>query len=70
MKSSALKEWIEFLLFETTRSVETLFVASGDVAGRRLTFCFRFGAFEDNDIAWHGLMWWEGENRSIFVVVK
>lgn len=56
MKSSALKEWIEFHLFETTRSAETLFVAGGDVTGRWFTFRFRFGAFEDNDIAWHGWM--------------
>lgn len=56
MKSSALKEWIEFHLFETTRSTETLFVAGGNVAGSRFTFRFRFGAFEDDDVAWHGLV--------------
>ncbi|MEN9991574.1 MAG: hypothetical protein RLZZ224_1276 [Verrucomicrobiota bacterium] len=54
MKSSALKEGIKFHLFQTTRSAETLFVTGRDVARSGFTFCFGFGAFENDDIAWHG----------------
>ena len=70
MKSTALKERIEFHLFETTRSTETLFVAGGHVAGGRFPFRFGFGAFENNDVAWHGLELWEGDTSLIFVFVK
>ena len=54
VKSAALEEVIELHFFKTTRSAQTFLVARGDVAGRRNTFGFRFGAFEDDDIAWHG----------------
>ena len=58
MKSAALEEGIEFHLFETTRGAQALFVTGGHVAGGRFPFRFGFGAFENDDVAWHGLVLW------------
>jgi hypothetical protein len=54
VKGAALQEVIEFHFLQTARSAQALLVARGDVTGRRNTFRFRFGAFKDDDIAWHG----------------
>lgn len=53
MKGSALEEVIEFHFFKASGSAQALFVARGDVTGRRLALSFRFGAFKDNNLAWH-----------------
>lgn len=54
VKGAALQKVIKLHLLQTARSAQTLLVARGDVAGRRDTFSFCFGAFKDDDIAWHG----------------
>lgn len=53
MKGSALEEVIEFHFLKAPRGAQALFVARGDVTGRRLALGFRFGAFKDNNLAWH-----------------
>lgn len=53
MKSSALKEVVELHFFKTTWRTQALFVARGDVTGRRLALGFRFGAFKYDNLAWH-----------------
>ena len=54
MKGALLKKVIEFHFFETTRSTQALFVARGDVTGRRFALSLGFGAFKNNNVAWHG----------------
>jgi len=50
----ALEVGIVLLFFKAARRAEALFVAGGDIPGDRLAFGNRFGAFEDDDVAWHG----------------
>ena len=53
VKSAALQERIILNLFQTVRRTQALFVTRGDVAGRRLSFGFGLGAFEDDDVSRH-----------------
>ena len=53
MKGAALEEVVEFHFLQTARGAETLLVTGSDVTGSRLALGFRFGAFKDDDIAWH-----------------
>lgn len=53
MKSAAFQERIVLNLFQTARRTQALFVARGDVAGRRFSFGFCLGAFEDDDVSRH-----------------
>ena len=55
MKRPALEIMVEFYLLETTRCPQTLLVTGRHVAGWLLALSLRFGAFEDDDIAGHGL---------------
>lgn len=54
VKGTALEEVVELHFLQTARSAQTLFVARGDVTGRRLALGLGLGAFKDDDIAWHG----------------
>ena len=54
VKSAALEEVIEFHFLQTARSAQALFIARSDVTGRRLALSLGFGAFKNNDLAWHG----------------
>jgi len=54
VKGATLKEVIEFHFFETTGCTQALFVARCDVTGRRLALSLGFGAFKNNNVAWHG----------------
>lgn len=53
VKGSALEEVVKFHFFQTSWRTQALFVARGDVTGRRLALSFRFGAFKDDNLAWH-----------------
>lgn len=49
----ALEVRIVLLLLEAARGIEALLVTGRDVAGDGLAFGNRFGALEDDDVAWH-----------------
>lgn len=53
MKGSALKEMIKFHFLQATWSKKAFLVTCGDVTGSRLALGFRFGAFKNDDLAWH-----------------
>lgn len=55
MKRPALEIMVEFYLLQTTRCPQTLLVAGRHVTGWLLALSLRFGAFENDDIAGHGL---------------
>ena len=62
MEGVSLEIRIVLLLLETARGVQALLVTGRDVAGDGLAFGNRFGAFEDDDVAWHkiGMVDWVG----------
>ena len=51
---------VVLLFLKTARGIEALLVACRDVSGDGLAFGNRFGALEDDDVAWHklGFVWW------------
>jgi hypothetical protein len=53
VKGAALEEVVELHFLETARSAEALFVTRGDVTGSWDALGFRFGAFKDDNLAWH-----------------
>lgn len=53
MECVALEIWIILLFFKAARGVQALLVAGRDVAGDGLAFGNRFGALNDDDVAWH-----------------
>ena len=50
MKRAALQERIVLNLFQAAGSTQAFFITRGDVAGRRLSFGFSLGAFEDENV--------------------
>lgn len=70
MKRAALEEVVELHLLKTARGTKAFLVARGDVTGGGHTLSLGFGAFEDDDIAWHDVETWEAETSSIVVFVK
>lgn len=56
MKGSALEEMIEFHFLQATRGTKAFLVTRGDVTGSRLALGFRFGAFKNDDLAWHDII--------------
>jgi hypothetical protein len=55
VKGSALEEMIEFHFLQATWSTKAFLVTRGDVTGSRLALGFRFGAFKNDDLAWHDM---------------
>ena len=55
MEGVTLEIRIVLLLLKTARGIEALLVAGRDVTGNGFAFGNRFGAFEDDDVAWHKL---------------
>lgn len=55
MERSPFQVMIELYFLEPSRSPQTFLVPGSRVAGRRFALRLRFGAFENDDIAWHGL---------------
>ena len=53
MECVALEIWIVLLFLKSARSVEALLVSGRDVAGDGLAFGNRFGALNNDDVAWH-----------------
>ena len=53
MESVALEIWIILLFLKSARGIQALLVAGSDVAGDGLAFGNRFGALNDDDVAWH-----------------
>ena len=62
MEGVTLEIRIVLLLLKTAWGVQALFVTGRDVAGDGLAFGNRFGALEDDDVAWHktGMVDWVG----------
>ena len=56
MKRMALQVRVVLLLFKASGSAEALLVSRGDVTGDGLAFGNGLRAFENDDIAWHGLV--------------
>lgn len=56
MEGATAQEGVILHLFQSTWSVEAFFVARGCVAGSGLSFSLCFRAFEDDDVACHGLI--------------
>ena len=54
MERSPFQVMIELYFLKPSRSPQTFLVPGSRVAGRRLALRLRFGAFENDDIAWHG----------------
>lgn len=54
MQSATTQEGIELDFLKTSRGAEALLIASGNVAGSRLSFSLGFRAFKDNDVSGHG----------------
>ena len=55
MQRTATQEMIEFDFLKTTWGKQALLVTRRHEAGRRLAFSLGFGAFEDDDVAGHGM---------------
>lgn len=53
MKGSAFKEMIEFHFLQAAWSTKAFLVTCGHVTGSRFALSFRFGAFKNDDLAWH-----------------
>ncbi len=54
VKCAPLKKRIELDLLQTAGSTKAFLVTGSDVAGSGLPFSFGLGAFEDDDVSWHG----------------
>lgn len=65
MKCAALKEGVEFHFLQTTWSAQTFLVARCYVAGSWFALSFGFGAFENDDVAWHGALFLMCGGRSL-----
>ncbi len=65
MKSAAFQERIEFNFLQTSRSAQTFLVARCYVAGSWFALSFGFGAFENDDVAWHGALFLMCGGRSL-----
>lgn len=70
MEGSALKEMVEFHLLQASWSKKAFLVTRGDVTGSRLALGFRFGAFKNDDLAWHGSLSGGRDMDLIVPVVK
>ena len=69
MKRTALQERIVLNLFQAAGSTQAFFIARGDVAGRRLSFGFGLGAFEDDDVSWHDENVLRGRIYTLFFII-
>lgn len=54
MEGSALEEVIEFHFLQTAWGTQAFLITRGDVTGGWFALGFRFGAFKNDDLAWHG----------------
>ena len=53
VKGSAFQEVVKLHFLQAAWSAEAFLVTCGYVTGSRFALGFRFGAFKDNDLAWH-----------------
>ena len=70
MKGAALEEMIEFHFLQAAWRTEALLVTGRYVTRGWLALGFRFGAFKNDDIAWHELELGGRLITSIVVLVK
>lgn len=54
VQCAPVEEGVELDLLQTVGRVDTLFVARGDIARRRLAFAAGYGAFDGDNISGHG----------------
>jgi len=70
VKGAALEEMIEFHFLQAAWRAEAFLVTCRYVTRSRLALGFRFGAFKNDDIAWHELELGGRLITSIVVLVK